>query len=452
MQLLLAATIAACAAALLYRYAQYGQSGATACLPPKETDVSFMPQTNDGEEASPDASQMIRVLIKSQDFASDFHDKVVLSCKKGCVITDQSGVHSKKLPGESWQITGTELGAGDTLCIEGVNGAKLALESIVRESGVPQYHGKLYLTGNKEGITVVNEVPLEQYLYSVVSSEMPSSYPAEALKAQAVCARTYARNCIQNNRGKQPCDLDDSVSFQVYNNQQLTKASKKAVQETAGVILPLEEIQYYSTSGLTEKRSDLGDEASFRDFLDTTPDPTAQYGSAWIRWSVTVPVASVTENLEQARKSGTLTAQPLDPAQTAPCDDAQQTLSIEASKREGNGQLTLLTLTCAGYRYSIEGEYMIRKILGSPKVSISLQDGSVTDGMSLLPSAFFIIENQDGGSLSIRGCGYGHGNGMSQCGAAQMAAEGLDYTAILKYYYGVAPIHQNETADRECGL
>ena len=77
-----------------------------------------------------------------------------------------------------------------------------------------------------------------------------------------------------------------------------------------------------------------------------------------------------------------------------------------------------------------------------------LQDGTLTSNMQLLPSAYFYLEGESfklDDSISIVGGGYGHGNGMSQCGAAQMASEGLDYHAILRYYYGVDTIVGKDT-------
>ena len=89
-----------------------------------------------------------------------------------------------------------------------------------RDIPKPEYEGEIYLYVEKDGLFVVNEVELETYLKSVVASEMPSSYPMEALKAQAVCARTYAVRRIEAQKNKNSfSDLDDSVSFQVYNNQ-----------------------------------------------------------------------------------------------------------------------------------------------------------------------------------------------------------------------------------------
>ena len=80
---------------------------------------------------------------------------------------------------------------------------------------------------------MINELYLEDYLKKVVPSEMPASYEKEALKTQAVCARTYAYRQIQGNTyGAYGADVDDSTSFQVYNNTQTNERTDQAVDET----------------------------------------------------------------------------------------------------------------------------------------------------------------------------------------------------------------------------
>lgn len=423
-QLLLAALIAAGAVSLLYRYARYGQQ--------KNSERT-------------EQLRIIRVRIKNQDFADDYHEEVRLSCEKDWTVKKSDGSCLQYPPGQSLHFAAADIPVGETVCIEGTDGAALVLESIMRGSGVPQYGGKLYLTGTDRGISVINELLLEEYLYSVVSSEMPSSYPEEAQKAQAVCARTYAQNCIRQNSGREAADLDDSVSFQVYNNQTGTKESKEAVKATEGIVLPLDEIQYYSTSGLTEKRRDLGSEASFTAFLNEVPDADAQYGSLWVRWSVSIPVAEVEKHFTKLVEAGAVQEGASVPQET---EYENEGITLASLTREADGQITSAVICKNGKTYVAEGEYTFRTIFGSESAQITLRDGSFTDGMRLLPSSFCIIERLED-TFYIRGCGYGHGNGMSQCGAAEMAAKGLDYREILKYYYGVDPVGYTENADGE---
>ena len=79
----------------------------------------------------------------------------------------------------------------------------------------------LTILRRKEGFLLINELPLESYIRKVIPSEMPSSYPLRHWKAQAVRARTYAVKQMENHRMEEdiPADVDDSVSYQVYNSQ-----------------------------------------------------------------------------------------------------------------------------------------------------------------------------------------------------------------------------------------
>lgn len=117
------------------------------------------------------------------------------------------------------------------------------------------YRGVLEIVETNAGYVVINELPIEEYLYSVVPSEMPSSYPMEALKAQAICARTYAYlHILSPGYPQWNAHVDDTTSFQVYHNVEEHERTTQAVNETEGVVLlapggqSLAETYYYSTS------------------------------------------------------------------------------------------------------------------------------------------------------------------------------------------------------------
>lgn len=93
------------------------------------------------------------------------------------------------------------------------------LSGVERAQGQANYRGRLELVRWEDGIVVINELPLEEYLYGVVPGEMPASYPLEALKSQAVCARTYAYERLQRaGLPEYGAHVDDSTAFQVYQN------------------------------------------------------------------------------------------------------------------------------------------------------------------------------------------------------------------------------------------
>ncbi|MGQ9855369.1 MAG: SpoIID/LytB domain-containing protein [Fervidobacterium sp.] len=89
------------------------------------------------------------------------------------------------------------------------------------------------------GFYLINDVEIEQYLYSVVSSEMPSTYHLEALKAQAVVARTYVIDKILSDRryAQIGANIDDSINFQAYNTQKTSERAVSAVKLTSGELM-----------------------------------------------------------------------------------------------------------------------------------------------------------------------------------------------------------------------
>jgi stage II sporulation protein D len=108
--------------------------------------------------------------------------------------------------------------------------------------------------------------------------------------------------------------------------------------------------------------------------------------------------------------------------------------------RTGAGGI-VLELKAVGSKgeFVVQTENKIRKALGDASYQIKRNDGSVVMGTDLLPSAFFTLEN-DGEDYVIRGGGYGHGIGMSQNGANEMAKAGLSYKEILASFYNGADI------------
>ena len=141
----------------------------------------------------------------------------------------------------------------DKITIQPKDGGKITVHSIKRQDRTPSYRGEITLLPKKNGFLVRNSLPLEQYLYAVVPSELSTSNGMEALRAQAVCARTYANNQIAAHRYKKyHADLEDSTACQVYNNIPEDKQSKKAVDTTKDQVLTSDgkriQTYYYSTS------------------------------------------------------------------------------------------------------------------------------------------------------------------------------------------------------------
>lgn len=462
-------------------------------------------QNETGEIAGKDKQKDIRVQLLSGNYKSRYHTEVTVTSDTAFQViwnrADENGETAEAQKktyeaGACFGVTAAEMGEDDEICIQtgklyqseekGNTGSDqgssmeddsseldrtLRITSFTRADGYPEYCGKLYLYRDENGMILVNELPIETYLYSVVSSEIPSGYPLEAQMAQAVCARTYALKCMGRARESGAlADLDDSVSWQVYNNYRSSEISREAVDLTAGEMLETEEALYYSTSCLSEHCEELDTDEAFAAFLKEVPNEEAEYGSPWVRWNTAIDSQTILNNLLQKYDFA--------------ADGIDQILVTE---RSGNGQVQKIKIVCGDRKIEIEGEYQIRNVLSPENTVIRLLDGSEVEQMRMLPSAYFIVDHNESNAVNsagedetdnkvedtdritgemdtetegydvihsgyaetesevledsvkvvyISGGGYGHGIGMSQCGAAAMAAAGADYREILEYYYG----------------
>lgn len=339
------------------------------------------------------------------------------------------------------------------------------------------YPGAIEVRSYAEGYTVVNDVPFETYLCAVVPSEMPSSYAPEALKAQAVCARSYAYiQLLRADLAEYGAHINDSTSYQVYNKTAATEAAKQAVYGTAGKLLLYEgkpvEAYYFSTSmGYTDTAEvwnvadmapygylksaclnrdgagvDLSDEETFRSYIRQKAEG---YDSdvKYYRWFATADYREKTQGINQillARKA----AVPGNIRCFAAGEDVEET-EVTAQTLDGYGRLVgisvqersragaILTLALQYEKGSVlvKNEYNIRKVLGAGVGKMVYADSTESTGVTMLPSAFCSIAVQEDGTAVLSGGGYGHGLGMSQNGANGMAKAGMNYEEILQYFY-----------------
>lgn len=219
----------------------------------------------------PSPIESMRVGIMTTNFESVDHETIVLSSQAGLEIVDKVAEMKLEVSENdkviftptSNEITVTN-DAGETLYRTpnrlyafSKNGSKIKVENITRASGDPSYRGYFEITTSesKDKLNLINEVDFEQYLYQVVPSEMPASFGLNALKAQAVAARTYALGDYFSDRfAKDGFFVLDSVMSQVYNNTPENTLTTQAVNETTGIIMlgedgQLVDARYYSTSG-----------------------------------------------------------------------------------------------------------------------------------------------------------------------------------------------------------
>lgn len=422
-------------------------------------------------------AENIRVLLKTTGFKDIFHSQVVLTSDEPFTIT--YGKKKKKYDANE-KVTikpSSKMLKDGRLQVKTTDKGKITVSSIKRAYGSPSYRGSIEIVAYDQGLTIVNELPLEEYLYSVVPSEMPTSYGKEALKVQAVCARSYAYNQLLSNQYMEyGAHVDDSTSFQVYNNVEENKDSIEAVKDTYGQVLNYDDevitAYYFSTScGYTSSASevwmsntpleyltgklqvdedktkelDLTAEKEFRDFIINEEYDTYDSDFSWYRWQVKVPVddlkKTIDANLKTRYNANSRLIQTLVDGKyiSTPVDTVGNIKSITVTKRATGGVATEIIIKGTKNTVKVISEYNIRILLSPSGNDVVRKDDSKVSNMSLLPSAFIILDEiRTDNKLTgykIRGGGYGHGVGMSQNGVKAMVEDGYKYEEILEHYY-----------------
>ncbi|MFZ4665128.1 MAG: SpoIID/LytB domain-containing protein [Prochlorotrichaceae cyanobacterium] len=267
------------------------------------------------------------------------------------------------------------------------------------------YRGSVQLISSPQGLIVVNHVDLEDYLYSVVGSEMPPSWPLEALKAQAVAARSYAlykRSKVANT----VYDLGNTTTWQVYKGVQgETTSTQAAVQQTSTQVLTyqgsiIEAVFHSSSGGHTENVEDVWTQAL--PYLRGVADYDQQ--SPVFAWTETVSAAQMRNSIPGIGNIVSLT-----PIATTPYGRVRQLKVV--------GDAGQTTLSGEQFRTALDLRSSLFAVVPQGQAA-----GSA--GKSTLPNTFI-----------IQGRGFGHGLGLSQWGAYGLAQQGYNYQQILGHYY-----------------
>ena len=377
-----------------------------------------------------DTVNNIRVLLRSNGFQNITHEEVIVSSNNGLKIIgveDEiivSGEQQYKITPEQNMIKNGMVRVQPLVETE-----EVWIHSLQRGLGLARYQGILDLYATAEGIVVVNELPVEVYLEHVVPSEMPVSYEMEALKVQAVCARSYAYRQMQGMAYPEyGANVDDSTSFQVYGNSEKQEKTTLAVRETAGEVVGYKNevaaTYFFSTSCGKTTDTEAWNLSNNEDYpylkhVEVNDEENDDYERSlpWYRWWTRISKKQV-ENwieLEMKTEIGELT-------------------SLEVTKVGAGGVVCELKAVGTQGKLVIMTENKIRKALGDTSIRITRNDGSIVQGSDLLPSAFFTIE-ESGDDYILKGGGYGHGIGMSQNGANEMAKRGVEYKEILSFFY-----------------
>lgn len=420
----------------------------------------------------------IRVLIKSNGFKDMYHEKVQITADTDFIIYYGEKKNSYKAGKKITIKSNSKIIKSGRIRVETQGaGGKITILSLERSSGNPSYRGTIEVATSEEGMTIINELPLEEYLYAVVPSEMPVSYGLEALKVQAICARSYAYNHLMlNSWSEYGAHVDDSTTYQVYNNYPEETDSIQAVNDTSGKVIEYggEVIfaYYFSTScgftadvdnvwlnnqsipylkgkyqGVDEAAGvDFSDESKFREFLSNAEIATYDKDYAWYRWNVSIDFSNlkkmVDETLSDSYEKKPEYVQTLDKDgkyKSAPINTVGDIKSIKVSQRETSGLVSEIIIEGSLNTVKVKSETNIRKILTPSYDTLIRQDHSEIKTLSLLPSSFLVFDDiltdKAVTGVKISGGGFGHGVGMSQNGVKTMTSLGKTYEEIIKHYY-----------------
>lgn len=404
-------------------------------------------------------AKTIRVLLMDTGFKEVFHEQVDLVLNSPAVIEYENSkgkTESERLEaGEELLIApGDERLAYGRMVITPDNEDGVTVRSIERANGNPSYSGSLEIKEEDNRLALVNDLFLEEYLTKVVPSEMPALYEMEALKAQAVCARTYAYRQIQGNSySRYGAHVDDSINFQVYNNADANERTDQAVKETYGKMLfcddkPIDAFYYSTSCGRGTDGSIWGEVGAGLAYLQAveiksggktfSKDDDEDF-DAFIRGS---DAAAYESSYAMFRWETDIGSDLL----TARIDGVGRVQDLAVTERGAGGIASVLKVSGDQGTTYIEGQSGIRSALGNKELVITKKDGNTMQNSATLPSAFISVEKrvaEDGGvSFHIYGGGYGHGVGMSQNGAQSMAKNGMDYESILSFFYRGAELRE----------
>ncbi len=265
------------------------------------------------------------------------------------------------------------------------------------------YTGDIEVWKGDKSLYLIQELPLEAYVASVVAAEVGTNWDLEALKVQAVITRTYAI-FKKSSSPDSKFDLTSSVLHQVYKGNNSQILITYAVKETAGEILTYEgkpiEALYHSTSGgRTENAEEVfGKSYPYLKSVETN----CELSPYWV-WERKIPKEEIEKDLK-----------------------ISELKDVTIQSRTSTGRVKELTIESESGS-SVMKATDFRKLLG----------------WSRLPSTNFSMK-MNGTSIIFEGKGYGHGVGLCQWSALQMARDGKNYRDILSFFYPGTEIHLYE--------
>ncbi|MFQ5532771.1 MAG: SpoIID/LytB domain-containing protein [Candidatus Methylomirabilales bacterium] len=297
-------------------------------------------------------------------------------------------------------------GRGVQVAWEGRDGTVFRLRSdagLLTIDGRP-YRGSVEVWNTPRGLRVINQVALEDYVRGVMKVEANPDWPFEALRAQAVVARTFALY----ERSVDPeavYHFEATTASQVYRGVSGEHPrSDEAIRSTRGVVLTyrgqiIPAFYHSASGGRTEDAVEVWE--AKHPFIIGVDDPFST-SAPWHEWSLTISRSEIRVALSRFGS------------------DVGQIRRIETVRRTKSGRVRQLRIWHDTGILDIEGK-RLRQILGPDRIR---------------STRFTVFPNGD--SVTFVGQGWGHGVGLSQWGAKAMADLGYGYTQILKHYYPLA--------------
>ena len=299
------------------------------------------------------------------------------------------------------------------------------------------YRGKLELSVLADNnIRLLNIINMEEYIYGVLPSEMDSSWPLQALKAQAIAARSeaYAK---MNRHKKDGFNFCSQVHCQVYSGARVEDPrTNQAVKETCGVIAvynekPIDAIYSNSCGGHTQ--GNIFGEQENIPYLSGKPDFIGDNGFSFPLspleledWLWGKNISAFCNNDKISRNSNFRWMRFYDAEELSRLVAKEKNIGrvrgLEIMGRSRSGHIKKVKITGSKGILIMEKELKIRRLLGNLRSSMFCLD---------------IKKNRQGQAeeFIFYGGGWGHAVGMCQVGAATMAEQGYDYEQILKFYY-----------------
>jgi len=304
--------------------------------------------------------------------------------------------------------------------------------------GERRYRGSLVVRREGDQLLAVNHIGLEAYLPSVVGSEMPASWPLEALSAQAVAARTYA---LSQRRPAAAFDVKATVASQMYRGVEAETASTRAaVARTRSQVLLhdgslIQAVFHSSSGGSTENSGEMWTRqlpylVSVPDFDHSSPV------SAWqLRFSPD-QLRDLFQEIDGAQRIEVLAASSSGRIRRARVIGPRGSLDLSGAELRQRLGLRSTLVRFAFEQPGADGPAAEQPAADLPADSAS---GSITRATALAqlqpPPPLSFTGRLRAPILVASGRGFGHGVGMSQWGAYAMALRGSGYAEILRHYY-----------------